>query len=372
MGHMMNFQVGLAPEHLIDDSNTGLCARRCAGVTIGGSTSCEYADCNVLPDEDVLFNDVNSTLFTYLMNQCSGYNNPDPRSPCDPPTSSDACTETGYPLASAMEACASLQAKPTAYDSCIYDCCVTADADFCRGLAEESDEEAKDFEQELIEDGRFVNVEEKKPFYQLNKTLPAASDSRWVCSMEYRVRSDTLEATVLPNGVGEPATLEEVQANIYNVLMLLDASATNRTQELLDALEAAHLDDGQLYACTEFHMAPSEIGDDGASVLAASFQRGAMPRLEQLTLSSNSIGTNGTTALASAFRLGGAHGAILRNLKILNLHTNVIDAYGVIELASALESGALGSLQYVDLASNPVSDIVKQQLANARPGLVVR
>ena len=45
----------------------------------------------------------------------------------------------------------------------------------------------------------------------------------------------------------------------------------------------------QLYACSEFHLQPAHVGYEGATSIAASLQLGAMPRLEQLTLSSNNL-----------------------------------------------------------------------------------
>ena len=180
----------------------------------------------MLSESDALFNNVNSSLYSYLMHQCSGDNNPDPRSPCDPPSSDDACEQTGFPMADAIAACASLQSSPNAYDACIYDCCITAvraihaaqtrdahacarlrtgvahrvhtfsqsivqpngfcticsmlavasavpqDTEFCKGLAEESDEETQDFEKELIDDGRLVNIDDHSEYCELS-TVPS-------------------------------------------------------------------------------------------------------------------------------------------------------------------------------------------------------
>ena len=375
LGHMMNFQIGLGPQHVSLSGNTGLCTQSCAGVTISGSKVCQSDDCNVLPSQQALFHDVNSSLYAYLLNQCAGTTVDDnPRSPCDPPTNAEACTNSGFSLATATAACAPLQGSstPRAYESCIYDCCVTADVDFCLGLARETDEQTKDFEAELIEDGRFVNVDEYRPFYELNRTLPAPSAERTACSIVFGTAEESVEAVVLPNGA-VPGTLDEVRANLKSVLLMLDASASSRSVELQQALEAAHYDDGQLYACTELTVAPSAIGFEGALSLAASLQRGAMPRLEQLTLSTNELGANGTRALVDAFRAGSAdRGPILRNLRNLNLQTNQIDDETVSDLAGALQVGALASLQFVDLANNPVNVTAKTQLAAARSGLIVR
>jgi len=372
MGHMMNFQIGLGPHHVTLTDNSGLCTHKCTGVSMYGSTSCEHADCNVLPESDALFSNVNSSLYSYLMHQCSGDNNPDPRSPCDPPSSDDACDQTGFPMADAIAACASLQSSPNAYDSCIYDCCVTADTEFCKGLAEESDEETQDFEKELIDDGRFVNIDDHSEYYSLNESLPSPAEDRLVCSMAFGESTDSLEVTVLPNGLGYPGTLSEVRANIRNLLLLLDADASNRSNELSAALEAAHMMDGQLYACSEFHLQPAHVGYEGATSIAASLQLGAMPRLEQLTLSSNNLGSNGTSVLVNAIHAGGPRGPILRNLRVLNLRHNLIDDDAVEHLTSAVLDGALASLQFVDLADNPANTTSKAQLMAARSGLIVR
>ena len=94
--------------------------------------------------------------------------------------------------------------------------------------------------------------------------------------------------------------------------------------------------------------------------------------MEHLVLPTNNLGSNGTMALIGAFQASHACHLILRNLKVLNLHTNGIGNDAVTELTDALSQGKLPSLQYVDLANNPVDVTVKSALAAARSGLVVR
>merc|ERR1711988_211505 len=165
--------------------------------------------CNVKTSEHALFHDVNSSLYDYLMNQCSGSTSDAQRSPCDPPTADEACAKTGFSKANAIDACSPLRSSttPQAYESCLYDCCITADASFCRGLAEETDSQTKEFEQELLHDGRFVNIDAMKAFYDLNATLPPASDSRSVCSIAFGASNESVNTTVLPNGMGLPGSV---------------------------------------------------------------------------------------------------------------------------------------------------------------------
>ena len=113
-----------------------------------------------------------------------------------------------------------------------------------------------------------------------------------------------------------------------------------------------------------------QLGSDVAHQLAESLSRGGMPRIEQLLLNGNALGSNGTIALVDAFRSG----AISRNLRVLNLHSNEIGNEGAAALHDALQQdlGTLAALQEVNLANNPINASVRQQLAATRPGLVVR
>ena len=48
-------------------------------------------------------------------------------------------------------------------------------------------------EDELIDDGRFVNVEPYRVFFQLNSTQRAPPGSQWACSIAYRADGLTRE-----------------------------------------------------------------------------------------------------------------------------------------------------------------------------------
>lgn len=156
----MDFQIGLVPVHTITWGNSGICMRRCNAVVHNGTTTCDRDECNALPEEQTLFKAVNSSLYSYLVDSCSIVSGKLSRSPCDSPKAAQACDATGFPIASAFEACSDLKktTSASAYDSCVYDCCVTADANLCKGLAFASAAHVVDFEVELLEDGRFINA----------------------------------------------------------------------------------------------------------------------------------------------------------------------------------------------------------------------
>ena len=119
------------------------------------------------------------------------------------------------------------------------------------------------------------------------------------------------------------------------------------------------------------------VGDAGTSAFVAALGRGALPRLEMLTLSQAAIGDAGLVALTPALRrmpaleyldlagnLFGDEGlaalvppagappplkGVLTELKYLDLnHTQVSDA-GCAALAAALDSGALPALEVLNL-----------------------
>lgn len=369
--HLMNFQIGLGPQHLDSDGNSGLCTKRCAGISIANSVTCAHSECEALEPSESVLNEVNPGLYNSLSLQCHA--NTNPRSSCDPPSSAELCRSSGFPVASALEACSSLRTSPIplAYESCIFDCCAIKDSRFCRSLAESTVAQTREFEQELITDGRFINVQASRPFFELNATLPAPTRDRLVCTITFGNQNEQLEGVELPNGLGTPSSLEEVRSNVNHVLLMLD-SRGNRTEELEAVLELAHIFEGALYPCTELHVAAADIREPGAVVLAASLQRGAMPRLEQLVLSPNKIGSGGAMALAAAMRSRGPRGLTLRNLKVLSLRSNEIGDDAVIEITNALREGALQSLQYVDLTDNPLNSTLKTRMGLVRSGLVVR
>ena len=44
---------------------------------------------------------------------------------------------------------------PRAYETCVFDCCVTGDVQLCSGLAKAVDDVSEEFKEELIGDGRW-------------------------------------------------------------------------------------------------------------------------------------------------------------------------------------------------------------------------
>ena len=140
---------------------------------------------------------------------------------------------------------------------------------------------------------------------------------------------------------------------------------------------AAGLGAGALRAMTVVELF-GNVGDAGASALAAAMGRGALPRLKRLSLSSTAIGDAGLVALAPALRrqpalesltiTGNPLGdkglaalvappqpqspagalspptGVLTNLRSLDLSYNQINDAGCTALASALDSGARGAL----------------------------
>ena len=193
---------------------------------------------------------------------------------------------------------------------------------------------------------------------------------------------------------------------IHNGLSSDDLALLGTLGSVLPALETLHLNEraaagpdgvrrlaeklgaGALPALAVLNLSDTYVGDAGASALAAALGRGALPRLKVLNLSSTSIGDAGLVALAPALRrlpaldaLGlvsnplGDEGlaalvapppppagappptttGVLTKLKGLYLsHTQIADA-GCANLASALDSGVLPALKFLELNSTPAS-----------------
>ena len=128
------------------------------------------------------------------------------------------------------------------------------------------------------------------------------------------------------------------------------------------------------------------VGDAGASALAAALGRGALPRLKMLNLNNAAIGDAGLVALAPALRRLPAleilyfdgspfgdeglaalvappppAGALppptggLAKLKRLYLNNTQVSDVGCVALAAALDSGALPALKVLDLEGIPAS-----------------
>ena len=142
------------------------------------------------------------------------------------------------------------------------------------------------------------------------------------------------------------------------------------------------------------------VGDAGASALAAAMGRGALPRLKRLSLSSTAIGDAGLVALAPALRRLPALEALclifnpfgndglaalvappppagalpsqtggLKKLKVLDLEYTQVSDVDCAALASALDNGALPALAALRLDATPASVAAKQAVhaALARP-----
>jgi len=157
---------------------------------------------------------------------------------------------------------------------------------------------------------------------------------------------------------------------------------------------------GSLPAVTYFGLFDRmHVGDAGFSALAAALGRGAMPRLESLSLGDTAIGDAGLVALAPALRrlpalkwlhLGNIIGSPLgdeglaalvappppagtpplpagglKKLKTLVLFVTQVSDAGCASLVAALNSGALPALKNLDLRYIPASDAAKDALRAA-------
>ena len=152
---------------------------------------------------------------------------------------------------------------------------------------------------------------------------------------------------------------------------------------------AAGLGAGSLRAMTVVELF-GNVGDAGASALAAAMGRGALPRLKRLSLSSTAIGDAGLVALAPALRRqpalkdlylplnpikdeglaalvappppAGASSPptdVLTKLKRLSLRSTQITDAGCAALAAALDSGVMPALKNLYLNGVPASAAVK-------------
>ena len=84
--HMMNYMIGLGPEHIIASGNTGLCTHECRSA----SGACEHADCSEVPASRVIFH---AALYDQLRQRCTSGATLPTRSPCNPPTKEETCAE---------------------------------------------------------------------------------------------------------------------------------------------------------------------------------------------------------------------------------------------------------------------------------------
>ena len=158
---------------------------------------------------------------------------------------------------------------------------------------------------------------------------------------------------------------------------------------------------GELPAVIELQIFGTHVGDAGASALATALGKGALPRLKGLQLNSAAVGDAGLVALAPALRRlpaleflaldGNPFGdeglaalvappppagapptttGGLAKLKVLNLIGTQITDAGCATLAAALDSGALPTLEYLELrgihASAAAKAAVYAALANLK------
>jgi hypothetical protein len=155
---------------------------------------------------------------------------------------------------------------------------------------------------------------------------------------------------------------------------------------------------------TELYIYDSYVGDAGASAIADALDRGALlrldnlslffntdigdaglvalapalwrrPALEQLCLSDNPLGDDGLAALVAPPVAPppptGTPAGELRQLKRLNLENTNITGAGCNTLAHALVSGALPALEELELHRIPASGAAKAAVRAARANLVV-
>ena len=144
---------------------------------------------------------------------------------------------------------------------------------------------------------------------------------------------------------------------------------------------------GSLPAVTHLIIGGMHLGDAGASVFAATLDRGALPRLKDLALYTAAIGDASLVALAPALRrrpaleyldIGGnpfgdeglaalvappppagtppPQAGGLKKLKLLDLGFTQVSDAGCAALAAALDSGALPALEVAGLDDIPASD----------------
>ena len=163
---------------------------------------------------------------------------------------------------------------------------------------------------------------------------------------------------------------------------------------------AEKLGAGALPAVTRLDLHNTHVGVTGASALAAALDRGALPRLKRLVLFNAAIGDAGLVALAPALRRRPALEVLdlvrnpfgdeglaalvapppaagapppptegLAKLKGLGLRDTQITDAGCATLASALDSGALPALKYLNL--NGISASAAARATVRRDSLLV-
>jgi hypothetical protein len=102
-------------------------------------------------------------------------------------------------------------------------------------------------------------------------------------------------------------------------------------------------------------------GDEDAKAVASVLQTCVATQLEELHLDDNEITDTGLTALTAAMLLGPVGDKANRrstvpNLRLLSLRSCKIDSKGIRELVGAIRSGALPSLERLDVSANIFSE----------------
>ena len=165
-------------------------------------------------------------------------------------------------------------------------------------------------------------------------------------------------------------TLGSVLPALESLHLCEKSAGPDAVQQLAERLRTGALSAVTILQFDYVYLGGMHVGDAGASALAAALGRGALPRLMHLTLYNAAIGDAGLAALAPALRrlpaletldlgrnLFGDDGlatlvapaptGVLTKLRVLNLcYTQVLDA-GCVALTSALDNGALPSLEKV-------------------------
>ena len=168
-------------------------------------------------------------------------------------------------------------------------------------------------------------------------------------------------SNVLPNGALASLKLLNLNQNQIgqNGMEAFSSALRSGALATLDALGLAinQIDDesmmtfskalssGALASLKELNLGYNKIGDGGMEHLSSALSRGALGSLEQLYLNGNQIGDEGISALSR-------HGT-LETLKILDLNGNQIGDEGSGAFLGALRSGALPSIEKIELWGNP-------------------
>jgi len=234
-----------------------------------------------------------------------------------------------------------------------------------------------------------------------------------------QLRADYEVATALGRKLGKRSckTLREAKTVdcFYKGLSVADLATLGTLGSVLPALEELFLDEpaagpdgvprlveklgaGALPAVTFLGLSNMHVGDAGASAFAAALGRGALPRLkilglingtaigdaglvalapalrrrpalEVLTLSGNPFGDQGLTALVApppppAGALPPPTGGLAK-LKALYLERTQVTDAGCAALASALDSGALPGLEFIQLRRIPASAVAEAAVQEA-------